>query len=77
MATTEYSEGEIKMITACGCQELIGKMDVFQLYRICVDTVFLHDIQGPHVEALRRAFKAFHECKPYRLTPEFEELIKF
>jgi hypothetical protein len=39
--------------------------------------VFTENQQGEHVDALRRAVIAMNNCRPYRLTPEFDKLIEF
>jgi hypothetical protein len=71
-----YSPAEIKLFTAFG-YENFSNFDEVPLYRICVEKAFTENLQGPHVEALRRAYKAIMHCHPYRHTPEFEELLQW
>lgn len=80
MNNREYSEAEAKLIKACGYShllELAKSCDMPTIYRICVVDGFINNHQGPQYDALRRAYKAIEECNPYRMTAEFDELIKF
>lgn len=61
-----------------GCADLTNHIDApIVLYRMCVEKAFMDNMTGPHVEALRRAYKALNSCKVYRRTEEFESLIEF
>ena len=46
-------------------------------YRMCVEEAFVNAMEGPHVEALRRAWRVLTTCTAYRGTEEFENLISF
>ena len=73
-----YSTNEWRLIKALGFQELGEIIDSpTALYRIMVEYVFRKNLKGNHVEALRRAYNALNVCKPYRMTPEFDELVYF
>lgn len=75
MANAVYSETERKLLEAFKYDNLIDHVCVpHSLYRMCVEKVFVENMTGPAVEALRRVYAAIQSCKPYRLTPEFEEL---
>lgn len=37
---------------------------------------FINNTTGPAVESLRRCVKACKNCKPYRMTKEYDELIQ-
>ena len=78
MMKENYSEGEFKLLNSLGFGNLIKQIEnTPSVYRIAVEKCFIEDLKGPNVEALRRAYKAINKCNPYRMTPEFEELIKF
>jgi len=73
-----YSENEKKLFRALGCKEELYHLPPTSLYTCVTLTVFVENLQGPHVDALRRAIQAvIVSGKPYRNTPEFENLIKF
>lgn len=74
----EYSKAEIRLITTLGCNYLI-KCNLMPpvLYRMLIEKAFLENLSGPAVEALRRGAKALFSCAPYRLTPEFDQLVTF
>jgi hypothetical protein len=80
---TEYSDQEIRMFRDLGWSYLFeGKyvdhpIAVWAMYKMAVEKAFINNNQGPEVEALRKGMKAITECKPYRNTPEFEELIHY
>ena len=72
-----YSKGEILLIRSFGYENLIGLISPPQLYRACVEFAFRENLQGPNVEALRRASIALANDAAHRNTIEFEELIRF
>ncbi|MFW6173076.1 MAG: hypothetical protein ACOC5T_04970 [Elusimicrobiota bacterium] len=76
---TEYSEAEWKLIDYFGFRSFAesSSSTPFTLYREIALYVFLQDISGPSVDAARRALRAMNNCNPYRMTPEFDELISF
>ena len=74
----EYSKKEIQMFTALNpfYKKLIeSNMAASGLYRIAVEDCFVQNLQGSAVESLRRTATALRDCKPYRMTPEFDSLI--
>lgn len=74
----KYSPGEIKLFTMFGCADLVQHIDCpMTLYRICVEKAFLDNMQGSHVEALRRVYLALRTGAPFRMTDEFEQLVEF
>jgi hypothetical protein len=73
-----YTEREIKLIEAFGYGHLVPIIESGpSLYRMCVEKAFIENLEGPHVEALRRAYRAISKCNPYRCTKEFEKLLEF
>lgn len=72
----DYSEGEIQLIKHFGYMDIAPHLDPVNLYRLMVNRAFLKDMQGPMVEALRRAANALEACKIYRMTPEWEKLLE-
>jgi hypothetical protein len=73
-----YTEKEITLINSIGYAHLIPHIaDGPGLYRLCVEKAFVEDMKGPHIEALRRAYKAILNCSPYRHTEAFEKLLEF
>jgi hypothetical protein len=79
----EYSDQEIRMFRDLGWGYLFqgsyedNPIATWAMYKIAVEKAFIENTQGPAVEALRKGTRAITECKPYRRTPEFEELIKY
>jgi len=72
---TDYSEKEIKLIETFGYGDLLS-VNAPSLYRMMAEKAFIADMKGPHVESLRRCMKAIQECKIYRLTKEWDDLIQ-
>ena len=70
------SENEKKIFKRIGLEHLFGQDPSF-IYRMAVEYAFRKNMQGPHIEALRRGYTAIVECKLYRKTPEFEQEIQF
>jgi len=78
MEVNGYTESEVKLITMFGYDNLCEHIDApTVLYRMCVEQAFIKNMQGSHVEALRRGYAALLRCNPYRHTDEFENLIQF
>ena len=46
------------------------------LYRQASLKCFTHNITGNAVDSLRRCYIALEKCNPYRLTPEWDNLIQ-
>lgn len=45
-------------------------------YRILIEHVFINEITGAAVDSLRRCAKAIINGNPYRMTTEFDEMIR-
>jgi hypothetical protein len=77
----EYSESELKLIGSINGHwlNIVQKtyLDPTSLYRILAMECFEQNRVGPETDALRRVIKSLRECKPWRLTPEFDELCNF
>jgi hypothetical protein len=74
----KYSEKEIKLFNSLGYNDLLAHIEPYVLYRMAVEKVFLDNLSGPNIEALRRAAKSMLvDGKPYRFTPEFEKLLEW
>ena len=74
---SKYSDEELKMFRGLGFNDnLIFNVTEVGMYRIAMEHVFCENIQNEYAEGLRRAYKAFRDCKVYRMTPEFNKLIK-
>ena len=78
-----YSDKEFAMIKALSPQwaKIIeegrdGSLAEVSVLRILVEHCFIENLQGLAVESLRRCYKAIRECKPYRMTPEYDALIQ-
>ena len=78
-----YSDQEIRMFKDLGWTYLFegtfieNTVEVWTMYRMAAEKAFINDAKGQAVEALRKGIRAMTECKPYRRTPEFEELIHY
>ena len=74
-----YSENEWHLIDRYGFRNIIENSGTSLypglLYPMMCCKAFLVNDQGPEAAALRRGMQALNKCKPFRLTPEFEELI--
>jgi len=76
----DYSDSEIKLFTKLGYANILQEPSITPpvLYRMAIEQAFLNCLIGPEVEALRRgAINVLWMGKVNRLTPEFDELIKF
>lgn len=47
-----------------------------QVLEILARECFIDNTTGPAVESLRRCVKACMNCKPYRMTKEYDDLIQ-
>jgi hypothetical protein len=74
---SQFSANELKMFKDLDVMRFVHGDNITLEYDDVVSNVFLNNKTGPAVEALRRAYKALRYCKPNRMTPEFEELIKY
>jgi hypothetical protein len=76
----EYSEQELALISALSSHwaNTVKKTYIspLELYEILAVECFLSNRQGPEVDALRRGLAALESCKIYRMTKEFDELIR-
>ena len=78
MAIDDYTPGEKRLIDAFGYGHLCTLIDSPPpLYRMCVEKAFIDKMEGTHVEALRRVYRAIMLCTTYRHTDEFEKLTEF
>ena len=78
MAIDDYTQGEKRLIEAFDYGHLYTLINSPPtLYRMCVEKAFINKIEGPHVEALRRVYRAITLCTTYRHTTEFEKLTEF
>lgn len=78
----DCTEAELKLIRAISPHwyDLVTGDTEFNtptVFRILVEKCFIENMEGPAVEALRRAYGAIFKCKPYRHTPEFDKLCEF
>ena len=71
------SKNEKKLFDSVGVGHLYGRVDTIKLYYIAMEKVFIANMKGGDVEALRRAINAINTCNPHRGTDEFERLIEF
>lgn len=72
----EYSENEMVLIRHSKMLDLYQKLTAFPLYRLMAYHAFIYNDQSPEADAIRRGCIAIDENKIYRLTPEFDEIIK-
>ena len=74
---TGYTEGELKLIRQFIPLSFLSCGTPMTTYKMCVEKAFIENMSGPHVEALRRAYRALILCEAYRHTSEFEALVQF
>ena len=70
----QYSEKELKLIEQLGYMDL-PSVEPIVLYRIMAMNLFKENKTGVLVDSVRRCLNAIDNGTPYRLTPEFDELI--
>lgn len=75
----EWSETELEMIKGLdvGLDHLLfHDVPPPKVYSIFCEAVFIKNLTGDHVEWLRRGMKALHSGLLYRLTPEWDQMLK-
>jgi len=77
----EYSQKELEMIgqLADGWLQVVinkGTVEPLVVYRMLANDCFKMNKIGPAVDSLRRCCIAIDNAKPYRMTPEFDALIR-
>lgn len=73
-----YSEAEFKLFHSLGLADLMESLQPPALYRVAVEQAFLKAMNGPNIEALRRGANAILGSRyTYRMTPEFDDLLKW
>ena len=70
----QYSKKEQELFTALGYSDLLTQEPAV-LYRMVALNLFKQNETGVLVESVRRCLNAIDNGTPYRLTPEFDELI--
>lgn len=70
------SKNEIKIFKMLGLEDLLSQEPAV-IYRVAVELAFRKNLQGPHIDALRRGYNAFVDCTIYRNTEAFENEIQF
>lgn len=74
---TDFSKEEIKLFKSFGCETLLTNCAAFHAYRYLTERVFIENLSGPNVEALRRGYSALCDLSCLRKTSEFNSLISF
>lgn len=74
---TEYSEKELKLFAIFGYSDLVKSSFAPPLYRMIAELAFVYPEKYPSkaVESARKTCKALRECKIYRKTKEWDDLI--
>lgn len=74
----DYSEKEIEMFNALGLSDKIKFFaeNPVQLYHLAVERCFVNNLTGVAVDSLRRCIIALNQCKVYRGTQEWDDLIE-
>lgn len=70
-----YSEAEIKLFRSLGL-DTFPMMSPTQAYKWAVEKAFINRMEGPNVEALRRAVISL-DGEGRRLTEKFDKLISY
>lgn len=70
-----YSEKEVKLLTRYLTTELVNSCNAVSVYSLAVEEAFIKNNNDCYAESLRRCKKALNECKIYRMTKEFDDLI--
>lgn len=73
----EYSKKEIELFEYFGIKDIYEDLTAPQIYRMMVEKAFGKNMQGEHVESLRRCFNALMSCSVLRMTREWDDLISF
>jgi hypothetical protein len=71
----KYSEKELLLIKYFGFAEIAERIAPSVLYNMMASKAFLNNDQSMYAESLRRCLRALGNSRPYRTTPEFEDLI--
>jgi hypothetical protein len=79
MSKSEYSDKEALLISSFGYYSLLKEESISPptLYAMCAERAFIEGMEGPCVEALRRAMRALQNCTCHRQTLEWDRLITF
>lgn len=74
----DYSEKEIEMFNALGLSDKIKFFaeNPVQLYHLAVERCFVNNLTGVAVDSLRRCIIALNQCKVYRGTQGWDDLIE-
>lgn len=77
----EYSPEERNLIKSLNSsyESLMEMENIFPktLYEILGMECFMKNKSGANVDALRNVCHAIRDCKPYRMTEEFNQLCRF
>lgn len=76
MSRIEISAKERDLFVFFGFSDLVDVVEPVVLYHLCVEKAFVDDIQGPYVDSLRRCYRALLTCSVYRMTPEWDAMIR-
>lgn len=76
--TDLWSNEELELLEYFGYKDLVMcvSLDVSSLYNMMVSKAFLDGIENKYTKGLRVAYKSFAKCNPYRMTSEFNNLIR-
>jgi hypothetical protein len=72
---SKYSDKELALISFFGFSHLVGELPPEKVYQAIVNECFINKYSGGEVISLRRVWMAILNGNPYRLTPEFDDLI--
>ncbi len=73
----QISDKEFDMIYAFGYANLVERgINITSVLDICMVKAFTENLQGLHVESLRKCIAAVKNCNPYRCTQEYDNLIQ-
>jgi hypothetical protein len=72
----EYSEKEMLLIKHFGMEKVCERCFPPILYDMMSNIAFCSGIEDDYVKSLRRCMNALNSCKIYRMTKEFDDLIK-
>jgi len=74
--TYKYSDKEKELIEALGFTEIMQMFSPTQLYNIMTSACFVEQRTGLAVDSLRRCVLARMNDAVFRMTPEFDALIR-
>ena len=74
MTNPQYSKKETLLFQQLGYEDLLTQEPVV-LYRMVALNLFKQNETGVLVDSVRRCLNAIDNGTPYRLTPEFDDLI--